>query len=115
AVRLADGNVLVAGGGCYFCTLDSAELYDPSTGMFTFTGNMTTQRQETSEALLANGKVLMPGGGNGGGAGFTALSSADLYDPTTGVFSATGTMATARVTATVTTLPNGKVLVAGGS
>jgi WD40 repeat protein len=54
---------------------------------------------------LLSGKVLIAGGGG---------SSADLYDPTTGTFTATGSMTTARGSPAATLLPSGKVLVAGG-
>ena len=58
--------------------------------------------------MLPNGKVLLAGGSNGG-----ALASAELYDPASGTWTATGSLGTARHTATL--LPTGKVLVAGGS
>ena len=60
--------------------------------------------------MLPNGKVLVAGGYNPGG----YLDSAELYDPASGTWGATGSLNTARYSHTATLLPNGKVLVAGG-
>ena len=60
--------------------------------------------------MLPNGKVLVAGGYDGSG----SLASAELYDPASGTWTATGSLATARYAHTATLLPNGKVLVAGG-
>ena len=61
--------------------------------------------------LLPNGKVLVAGGCI---MAVDDLSSAELYDPATGTWTATGSLGTARYGHTATLLPNGKVLVAGG-
>jgi hypothetical protein len=42
------------------------------------------------------------------------LASVELYDPATGLWSSTGSLATARNNFTAATLPEGKVLAAGG-
>ena len=60
--------------------------------------------------MLPNGKVLVAGGVNFSG----YLTSAELYDPASGTWTATGSLNTARDNHTATLLPNGKVLVAGG-
>jgi hypothetical protein len=71
-----------------------------------------TARAYHTATLLPNGKVLVAGGEDNGGNG---LSSAELYDPASGTWTATGSLGTARAYNTATLLPNGKVLVASGN
>ena len=80
-------------------------------GVWTRTGTMTHGgRQWHVATLLGNGKVLVAGGM----VQSSVLSSAELYDPATGIWAGTGALNTARDVPTSILLPNGQVLVAGG-
>jgi hypothetical protein len=72
---------------------------------------MASKRDSPTATVLLNGKVLVAGGWNPING---PLSSAELYDPATGTWTATGSMNTARENHTATLLRNGKALVAGG-
>ncbi len=61
--------------------------------------------------MLPNGKVLVAGGFIQGG---SSSGSAELYDPGSGTWTATGSLNIGRGQHTATLLPNGKVLVAAG-
>ncbi len=89
----------------------AAELYNPATGTFTYTGSLNTAREYPTATLLNNGMVLIAGGYNGRGA---FIASAELYNPATGTFTYTGSLNTARYWHTATLLNNGMVLIAGG-
>jgi hypothetical protein len=115
ATLLPNGKVLVAGGASSQgqTNLKSAELYDPAAGTWAATGNMITARDFHTATLLPNGKVLVVGGDRRFGP-HEPLASAELYDPASGTWAATGSLITARAHHTATLLPDGRVLAAGG-
>lgn len=122
ATLLANGKVMVSGGDDdVFNSLVSAELFDPASGAFTATGSLGTARNQHTATLLQNGKVLVAGG-NSDSSCFDCdfvdtviLAAAELFDPASGTFTATGSLGTARNGHTATLLQNGKVLVTGGT
>lgn len=116
ATLLPNGKVLLAGGvGVGWSFLADAELYDPATNTFTTTGNMLAARESHTATLLANGKVLVAGGHRGRRAAITIYSSAEIYDPATGRFSATGDMTRIRHKHEAVLLADGRVLILGGA
>jgi Galactose oxidase, central domain/Kelch motif len=125
ATLLADGRVLITGGtpgraggnGSGTTSLTAAELFDPATGKFSLTGPMTQGRVYHTATRLADGRVLVAGGCDNGRAYATCLflASAEIYDPKTGRFSTTGSMADRRVFASSTLLADGRVLITGGN
>ena len=120
ATLLGNGKVLITGGHRgrrpSVTIYSSTEIYDPATGRFSAGRDMTRIRHKHEAVLLADGHVLIAGGsdehdGNG------AYANAEIYDPSSGSFRATGNMNSARykLQGTGVLLSNGKVLVAGGA
>lgn len=131
ATLLKDGRVLIAGGlGADGQPVAAAELYDSGTGRFSTTGTLIEARYGCTASLLPNGKVLITGGGTTT-VNTNNLGTAELYDPATGTFSATGNvtrfydpsidkffykgeMIAARSKHSATVMRDGNVLIAGG-
>ena len=107
ATLLSSGKVLITGGmDSSGNPLSSAEIYDPVAGTFSPTkGPMIAVHASHTATLLNTGKVLVAGWGN---------AVAELFDPSTGTFTQTGSMVQPRVDHTATLLNNGKVLITGG-
>jgi len=120
---LSAGKVLVAGGTIpdpdpdgYVLSTNSTELFDAATGLWSVGAPMSAARDKHTATLLENGKILVAGGRNYGALGGNdgVLGSAEFYDPTTGTWIPTGSLAVTRDDHTATLLQDGRVLVAGG-
>jgi hypothetical protein len=107
ATLLEDGRVLVVGGS------GTAEIYDPSTGNWSPTGNLVEPRIRHSATLLGDGRVLVAGGQDPTRTGEQQTESAEVYDPSTGQWSSTGSMAEIHSKHSAALLRDGRVLVAG--
>lgn len=80
----------------------------------TTTGAMTEARSAHTATLLANGKVLIAGGESTIGAVTTHSKTAELFDPATATFTATGAMTAGRSFHGAALLSTNNVVVAGG-
>lgn len=115
ATLLNDGRVLIAGGRSEGL-IAGAELYDPKTGTFSETGSLIMPRHKHTAGLLPDGRVLIAGGSDERD-WHGKMSSAEIYDPRTGKFSATSSLIDSRfkLPDEAVQLASGLVLVSGGS
>ncbi|WP_437813378.1 Kelch repeat-containing protein [Sorangium sp. So ce1078] len=117
ATLLLDGKVLVTSAHERMSE-EGAELYDPELNTWTLTAPMNVPRFFHQQTLLQDGKVLVTGGDSQPSPlddVSAPLHSVELYDPGTGAWTVAAPMHSARVAHTATLLPDGKVLVVGGS
>ena len=100
--------------------LASAELYDPGNGRWVPAASMHQVRSGHTATLLPDGRVLVAGGYDIQGGieanveGGMGRTTAELYNPDTGRWTATRSMTVPRAGHTATLLSDGRVLVAGG-
>jgi lysophospholipase L1-like esterase len=115
-VTLPDGKVLMAAGSDENATADhaTAELYDPATERWSYTGSLATSRRYPVIVGLRDGRVLAATGAHGPPDGSRFLSSAELYDPATGRWAFTGDAIVRRESASGILLDDGRVLLLGG-
>jgi hypothetical protein len=114
ATLLPGGKVLIAGGGNGVSTttsqpIQSVELFDPATGMFTLVGNMTERRSAHSANVLDDGTVLIAGGSNGTGTLFPT-NTAEIYNPADGSFTPVGPMVTSHLAQLPGKLRDGRIV-----
>jgi hypothetical protein len=115
AARLPSGRVLVAGGmGRESRSLATSEVYDPATGAWAVTSDLGSARTAHTITLLNTGRVLVAGG-SAFADGALPLTTAELYDATTGLWTPTKQpMTVGRAHHAATLLENGGVLLTGG-
>ena len=118
---LPDGTALITGGvpsnpSKHQPCLTSAELYSPSSGKWSPTGNLTQGRANAVATLLLSGQVLVAGGQAvvSTTSATPPIASAELYNAMTKTWGTASSMATARVYHQLLTLPSGDALVIGG-
>lgn len=123
------GKVLVAGGCCQqvmgrdVAPLKSAELFDPSTGLWEDVAPLEIGREAHTASLLPDGRVLVVDGCYDAYSCGTAAvydtrkqqPSAEVYDAVLNRWAPMPPPAFGRVDHRATTLTSGKVLISGGS
>jgi Galactose oxidase, central domain len=121
AMLLANGNLLVSGGynpvdgGTAFDdAFRSSELFVAATSTFAAGPDMTVPRRNHVSTMLKDGRVLVTGGIQLRGTGFSASPNTELYDPATNQFLAGDRMNSPRWMHTATLLADGRVLLVGG-
>ncbi|MFO0588510.1 MAG: hypothetical protein U0441_13260 [Polyangiaceae bacterium] len=113
ATLLADCRVLFSGG---YDSNTQAEVWRPDTGKFTMlNGVMHAERFFHTATLLQDGRVLIVGGGVDISGSWHTYPVVDLYNPADGSFTKMASLHNARRAHTATLLPDGRVLVAGGT
>ncbi len=92
-------------------TITSAELYDPVSRTWAFTGYMVHDRQYLTLSVLPNGQALAAGGRNNDG---TTVQYVELYNPASASWANTGYLNYDRSNHSATSLRDGSIIVAGG-
>ncbi len=106
--KLSDGRVFLLTGTA---PANYAELFDPVGNTVSVTDSIIPSRNGPGVVPLPNDQVLIVGGLE---LGTGDVATALVYDPTTGHFTPTGSLAAVRPQGTYTALQDGRVLAAGG-
>jgi len=117
ATRLPDGRVLIVGGqtnGNADSAVDTTVMFTPEDESFVPAGALKSPRAGHTATLLPNGRVLVVGGRSG--AGWKAvLATAEIYDPEQNSWAVTAELQGPRQYHAAAPLPDGRVLIVGGS
>jgi hypothetical protein len=118
---LADGRILLTGGTGVdtvqvpIAYVNRAEIFDPRSETFTTVGGLLEGRLEHKTFNLPNGKVLLLDGDHINDSSAKTVYEPELFDPSTGSFSATAQMLEPRGGFSAVQLKDGRVLIYGGS
>ena len=107
--------VLVVGGGLPDQSMREVDLLDATSGTWTPAPPLKVSRARHEALLLDDGRVLVVGGGTYVGSASGALIYAELFNPTARVWKSAASMGDPRLGFDMVLLPDGRVLVAGGS
>jgi hypothetical protein len=116
AAVLPDGRVLIFGGRSpTFTAWTTSEVYDPATGHFTPSGDLSTTRWSAAWAGVGGGRIVLAGGETNA-AGFQEATRVLVWSADSGEWTASGNLLEFRIGHSATRLPlEGNVLlVAGG-
>jgi hypothetical protein len=108
-ILLQDGRVLLIGDSA-----GATQIYDPKKGQFAKGPSMVKPHNYGIPTLLSDGRVLVTGGAESLSGDQAGTADAEIFDPATEAFSATGSMSVPRVGHTATRLADGRVLITGG-
>jgi len=111
AAILADGKVLAVDAA----SSPTAAVYDPRSGRWSPSGPMVQRYQSLSVTTCADGQVLVVGASPFDPVARAHWPQAELYDPAGGSWRAVRPMAAPRFGHSATLLPDGRVLVVGGT
>lgn len=122
AVLLSDGRVLVTEDGpfassstlTFGAAKGTAEIYDPDTGKWTPTADLSRPRTGHTLTLLPDGRVLAAGGEDPTGDDYVVYSTTEIFDPATNSWSPGPDLSKPRGDHTATLMPDGRVLLIGG-
>lgn len=117
AARLADGSVLVVGGAGGVngdVSLSSAEVFDPRDASWTSVARLRESRTGASATPLVDGRILVAGGESLSRGSRRSLTSAEVFDPSTGAWRSAGSMTCPRSEHDAVRLGDGSVLVVAG-
>ncbi|MDP4289393.1 MAG: kelch repeat-containing protein, partial [Bacteroidota bacterium] len=112
-VPLQNGTVLAIGGeDVNDNPIGSCELYDPASGIWTYTGSLAVPRGRGCAVVLSSGKVAVFGGQVS--ASVAQTDQIEVYDPATKTWSSGGHLLLARQNETATYVNDSSIVIIGG-